>query len=137
MRIRIPKDFPVRPLTAAGMHTAGDMATCGTCGLSWDDAIPTSYTPAPAARCPFEVFHKAPKSDAFKRPTWIMGRDQYGRTYHDLGEHPRKTLMERFGRKRASKMYFDKREGPPKHIGYVVGGHWVTLYKVEPWEREA
>ena len=53
----IPEDFPVRPLTAAAMHTAKDMATCGTCGLSWDDAIPTSYTPAPSARCPFEAFH--------------------------------------------------------------------------------
>jgi len=54
----IPEDFPVRPLTAAAMHTAKDMATCGTCGLSWDDAIPTSYTPAPSARCPFEAFHR-------------------------------------------------------------------------------
>ncbi len=34
-----------------------DVATCGTCGLSWDDSIPTGWTPAPAARCPFEYFH--------------------------------------------------------------------------------
>ena len=55
--IHIPKDFEVQPLTAAGMHTAKDMATCMTCGLSWDDGIVTSMTPTPSARCPFEAFH--------------------------------------------------------------------------------
>jgi len=53
----IPEDFEVRPLTAAEMHTAKDPAVCGTCGLSWDDGIVTSMTPAPSARCPFEAFH--------------------------------------------------------------------------------
>jgi hypothetical protein len=31
-----------------------DIVTCGHCGRSWDDSIPTSMTPAPAGRCPFE-----------------------------------------------------------------------------------
>lgn len=35
-----------------------DIATCGVCGLSWDDSIVTGITPAPAARCPFEHFHE-------------------------------------------------------------------------------
>jgi hypothetical protein len=34
------------------------IATCGNCGLSWDDSIVTSLTPAPSARCPFEGFHE-------------------------------------------------------------------------------
>lgn len=34
-----------------------DVATCGTCGRSWDDAIVTSVTPAPAARCIWEYEH--------------------------------------------------------------------------------
>lgn len=51
----IPADFPVQPLQAG--QEAKDRATCGTCGLSWDDAISTSMTPAPSARCPFEGFH--------------------------------------------------------------------------------
>jgi hypothetical protein len=55
MKIKVPKDHPVRPLKRN--QPAEDRATCGTCGLSWDDAIPTSMTPAPAARCPFEEFH--------------------------------------------------------------------------------
>lgn len=37
---------------------ANDRVTCGNCELSWDDAKPTSLTPAPSARCPFEYFHK-------------------------------------------------------------------------------
>lgn len=54
--IDIPKDFPVKPLKPG--DPAKDKATCGECGLSWDDAVATSYTPAPAARCPFEHFHE-------------------------------------------------------------------------------
>lgn len=54
----IPKDFPVVPLvTAADREAAISQATCMTCGLSWDDGIVTSMTPAPSARCPFEAFH--------------------------------------------------------------------------------
>lgn len=34
-----------------------DPATCGTCGLTWDDAVVTSTPPAPSGRCPFEPFH--------------------------------------------------------------------------------
>ena len=42
--------------------TAGqDVAMCGSCGLVWDDAIPTSWTPAPSGRCPFEYYHKQAK----------------------------------------------------------------------------
>lgn len=29
---------------------------CGTCGRAWDDSKATALTPAPSARCPFEVF---------------------------------------------------------------------------------
>lgn len=52
----IPKDFEVRPFWRN--KKAKDPCTCGTCGLSWDDAKVTSWTPAPAARCPFEYFHE-------------------------------------------------------------------------------
>lgn len=34
------------------------IATCGTCGRSWDDSAITSITPTPSARCPFEYFHE-------------------------------------------------------------------------------
>jgi hypothetical protein len=54
----IPKDFPVKPLGSKSQIKAKDLATCGQCELSWDDAVITSMTPAPSARCPFEAFHK-------------------------------------------------------------------------------
>ncbi len=34
-----------------------DIATCGTCGKSWNDALITQRTPAPSARCPYEYIH--------------------------------------------------------------------------------
>jgi hypothetical protein len=52
----IPADFPVQPIEP-GDPAAVDPATCGTCGLTWDDGISTSWTPAPSGRCPFEYFH--------------------------------------------------------------------------------
>lgn len=34
-----------------------DIATCGTCGQSWNDALITGRTPAPSGRCPYEYIH--------------------------------------------------------------------------------
>lgn len=34
-----------------------DWVTCGECGLTWNDALPTTYTPAPSGRCPNELGH--------------------------------------------------------------------------------
>jgi len=66
---------------------------------------------------------------------WIMGIDQYGTEFHDLGEYPRKSLLNRLGRKRAEKMYVDDADSNPKHIGYIIAGHWIRLYRVEEWSR--
>jgi hypothetical protein len=27
-----------------------------------------------------------------------------------------------------SKMYVDKKDGSTKHVGYVIGDHWLTAY---------
>lgn len=35
-----------------------DIATCGTCGKSWNDALISSRTPAPSGRCPYEHIHE-------------------------------------------------------------------------------
>lgn len=61
---RVPASHPVRPLRRGSKaynaaEARGDLCTCGTCGRSWDDGQPTSYTPAPSGRCPFEYYHKA------------------------------------------------------------------------------
>ena len=63
-----------------------------------------------------------------------MGIDQFGQTFHGL-EYPRRDLMRCFDRQRASKMYVDKLDGSTVHIGYIVAGHWVTVYSVERMER--
>jgi hypothetical protein len=53
---KIPRSWPVQPLRPG--QVARDPVTCGTCGLSWDDAKVTSMTPTPSGRCPFEGFHR-------------------------------------------------------------------------------
>lgn len=45
------------------LAVASDIATCGTCGLSWDDGKSTSMTPTPSGRCPFEHFHNYADGD--------------------------------------------------------------------------
>jgi hypothetical protein len=55
----IPADFEVQPINPKDV---ADWATCGYCGLSWDDGKITSMTPAPSGRCPFEYFHIYPES---------------------------------------------------------------------------
>jgi len=59
-----------------------------------------------------------------------MAVDQYGTTYHGL-THPRKDLMERIGCKHVAKMYVDYKDGASHHVGYVIGGHWCDVYRVE------
>ena len=66
-----------------------------------------------------------------------MAIDQYGTTYHDLGKHPRKGLLDKLCRKSTSKMYVDKKDGTSRHIGYIIAGLWLTIYKVEYWEQPA
>lgn len=53
-----------------------DYATCGECGRTWDDALITSLTPAPAGRCPFD-----PDRSPFTRR---MADGHYIRTGHEL-----------------------------------------------------
>ena len=63
-----------------------------------------------------------------------MAIDQYGGTYHGL-KNPRKDLLERFGRKKASKMYIESKTGEVRHTGYVIAGLWLTVYEVSAWSK--
>jgi len=56
--------------------------------------------------------------------------DQYGHTVYLNSGHPRKELLDECGYKHADKMYCDT-NGPAKHIGYVIGGRWFRIYKLE------
>lgn len=44
-----------------------EVATCGACGRSWNDAAVSAVTPVPAGRCPFEYEHEdAEVPDGFR-----------------------------------------------------------------------
>lgn len=61
-----------------------------------------------------------------------MARDQYGRTYDLPGaKHPRKALLEQLDRKHANKMYIDLTTGGARHVGWVIGGLWLNVYRIE------
>ena len=62
-----------------------------------------------------------------------MAIDQYGQTFHGL-RNPRKELLNRLCRKHADKMFIDV-NGEAKHVGYIIGELWLTLYEVLPYER--
>jgi hypothetical protein len=65
-----------------------------------------------------------------------MGIDQYGNTYHSLGRFPRKELLRRLCRSNAKKMYTDITSGGYRHIGWVIGGLWIRVFRVEPLTSE-
>jgi hypothetical protein len=57
----VPTDHPVQPVRAPHWSDRDHGLTqCGSCGRYWDDSVPTSLTPVPSGRCPFEYFHGGP-----------------------------------------------------------------------------
>jgi hypothetical protein len=60
-----------------------------------------------------------------------MAVDQYGDTFHGL-TYPRRDLCARLGRKHADRMYRDTATGEAQHVGYVIAGRWLSVYRVEP-----
>lgn len=63
-----------------------------------------------------------------------MAIDQYGTTYHGL-THPRKDLMKRLYNQHCQKMFRHDADGNSFHIGYVIGGFWLTVYEVKPMRK--
>jgi hypothetical protein len=61
--------------------------------------------------------------------------DQYGQTYKLKTNHPRKELLELFGRATAAKMYIDTKGGETKHTGYVISGHWLSVYQIHEFKK--
>lgn len=71
-----------------------------------------------------------------KTPKMYMAIDQYGQTFHSL-THPRRDLCERIGCKHADKMFVDLKAGGSLHTGYVIAGHWLSVYEVRPMEARS
>lgn len=78
----VPIDFPVQPIYYADTSFPG-IATCDTCGRSWDNRIATDYTPVPAGRCPFEAFHPEAATPAVRM---IPLRDAFIGVLHKVAE---------------------------------------------------
>lgn len=55
--------------------------------------------------------------------------DQYGSVHKLKTDAPRKELLHLFGRSHADKIYVDLASGNSKHVGYVIAGYWLTVYK--------
>jgi hypothetical protein len=53
----ISEENGARPQFDEDGNVRVDIATCGSCGMSWNDALMTERTPAPSARCPYEYIH--------------------------------------------------------------------------------
>jgi hypothetical protein len=63
-----------------------------------------------------------------------MACSNYGTTHHLTDpKAPRKQLLKKCGRQHAQKFYFDTTAGETKHVGYIIGGEWFTLYEVHEW----
>jgi len=63
-----------------------------------------------------------------------IGIDNYGNHYK-INKYPRKELLECLGYKYASKMFIDTKDKEVKHIGYVIGDHWITVYELHEWKK--
>ena len=53
--------------------------------------------------------------------------DQYGNRFY---AHTVKELRKQIGAggSKVEKMYCDRKDGSTIHTGYVIGGHWLTMY---------
>ncbi len=71
-----------------------------------------------------------------REPVRYMAVDQWGHTEHGLTA-PRRDLLARYKRQSCHKMYIDTNGGQSKHIGYVVAGHWFTVYHVQRLDKNA
>lgn len=96
---KIPKSHPVQPLKPGEAAVA--LSTCGYCGLSWDDDIVTSMTPAPSARCPFEAFHvypddkpaRKPRKKAAKKKPVLVAYETFVDPWAEPAPDPMKTIL--------------------------------------------
>ncbi len=64
----------------------------------------------------------------------FMAISQHGETIHLKTAFPRKELMEHYGMRSARKMYQDAKGGLTRHVGYIIAGNWLSVYRVGRWK---
>jgi hypothetical protein len=65
-------------------HEIVDVATCGVCGRSWNDAAVSSVTPVPSGRCPFEYEHDEGIAERLEHLRQELRAERI--SYHELAE---------------------------------------------------
>lgn len=50
---------------------------------------------------------------------------------------PRGQLLAELGATHATKIYVDRTDGTPHHVGYIVGKEWFNIYEVHEWTGRA
>lgn len=66
-----------------------------------------------------------------------IARDQYGNTFHIGNNPPRKWLLDYLGQKHAQKIYLNNLlDETVSHIGYIIAGHWIYVYRIFPFKEE-
>lgn len=83
-----------------------------------------------------------PSSLAYEPEPNVLGYiaiDQYGHSVKltDSASHPKGQLLKKLGVSRAENMFVDSISGESKHIGYIVGDNWYTIYKISEWVGKA
>ena len=66
----------------------------------------------------------------------FLAVDQYNQKHLLKTKFPRKELLEIFGATSARKIYQDDKNGRSYHIGYLIQGMWLTLYKVSEFRKQ-
>ena len=64
----------------------------------------------------------------------FIGINQCGDCFR-IRKYPRKELLEQLGYKHADKMYRDTKNKKSVHIGYVIGQHWIEVFKLSNWKE--
>ena len=59
----------------------------------------------------------------------LIAIDQHGRAYR-LTKYPRKELLELLGATGAQKIYRDTVSGEVKHVGYLIRGLWLDVFRL-------
>lgn len=64
--------------------------------------------------------------------TRFIAINEHGKVYHIGANPPRKWLLNYFGRQHADKIYDDLKG--KHHVGYVIAGVWLTIYRINDWK---
>ncbi len=66
----------------------------------------------------------------------LIAINSHGHVYWIGKNPPRKWLLDYFGRQHSTMIYNQIGMNEIKHVGYIIAGEWLTIYRVESWKKE-